>query len=332
MADPVVLDTWDATDVRLSQVLDALYELRRSSAKYATGTACATMIAIAANDEEAYRALQAMRRLGVHHPALFLLVRPELADVDVAGSIDARLTLYGGMAGEHRVAYCDITLVVKGRAAEHLDFIIEPFTLPDLPVVVWYPGALPALSEPLLRMAHTVLVDTKEAGDPQVLTDLIMLAGRRVVVDLSWERLRPWRELLAALFDGPDYLPFASGVTSIEMYGKPTPRHLLAGWLSSRLSVPRTHVHLRDARHVSVRIVANSQGRQATFSALRSGDEHLVRASAKIEGGPSHEELLPLPDDSLAASLSHALSHLYRDPVWETAIGTAVSLATASAV
>ncbi|HEX9546360.1 MAG TPA: glucose-6-phosphate dehydrogenase assembly protein OpcA [Acidimicrobiales bacterium] len=332
MADPVVLDRWDATDVRLSDVLNALSELRRSSPRNATGTACSSLIAIASNDEEAYRALQAMRRLGVQHPARFVLVRQELSDLDAVGGIDAKVTLYGGMAGEHPVTFSDITLVVRGRAAEHLDFMIEPFTLPDLPVVVWYPGALPPVSEPLLRMAHAVLVDTKEAGDPQVLTDLIMLAGRRVVVDLSWARLRPWRELLAALFDGPDYLPFASGVTSIEMYGKPTPRHLLAGWLSSRLSVPRTHVHLHDARHVSVRIMASSGGRQARFAALRSGEEHLVRASATIEGGPSHQELLPLPDDSLASSLSHALGHLDRDPVWEAAIGTAVSLATATAV
>jgi hypothetical protein len=131
---------------------------------------------------------------------------------------------------------------------------------------------------------------------------------------------------LAALFDGPTYRPFASGVTSVEVAGKPGPRHLLGGWLSSRLGLAPSAIRLTDARHVGVWMSATYQDQQASFSAVRSDGERIVRAGAHIEGGPSHEELLPLPDDSLTWSLAYALTHLRRDPIWEQALPDAVRL------
>jgi hypothetical protein len=192
---------------------------------------------------------------------------------------------------------------------------------------VWYPGTLPAASEPLLGCAETVLVDSKEAGGERAFAILRELAARRPIVDLTWERLRPWRELLAALFDSPFDRPFAYGVSSIDVDGKPGPRHLLAGWLSSRLRTPRAAVHLRDAQHVSVRLLATHEGRTGHFSVVRARDERTVRATATVEDGPQDSEVLPLPDDSLAWSVGRALTHLGRDPVWEEALGAAVGLA-----
>ena len=52
----------------------------------------------------------------------------------------------------------------------------------------------------------------------------------------------------------------------------------------------------------------------------------MVRAGAVVDGGPSHREMLPLPDDSLAWSLARALTHLRPDPVWDEALSAAVVL------
>jgi glucose-6-phosphate dehydrogenase assembly protein OpcA len=324
VANPLVLDTWAASDVRLSDVLNAMVDLRQSSAREATSTSVMTLVIVAQSDDEEYRSTQAMHALGVRHPARVLVVRPQ--EDRKSPGVDARLTLYGADSGSHPVSFGEITLTVRGDGCQHLDSIIEPFTLPDLPVVVWYPGSLPEVSHCLLTQADTLLVDSKEAGELDAFIELITLGRRSVVVDLSWVRLSPWRTLLAALFDGATYRPFANGVTSVEVAGKPGPRYLLGGWLSSRLGLDPAMVNLSDARHVSVWMSARHGDQRATFSAVRSGEERVVRAGAHIEGGPSHEELLPLPDDSLTWSLAHALTHLHRDPIWERSLLDAVRL------
>jgi glucose-6-phosphate dehydrogenase assembly protein OpcA len=324
VAQAVVLDRWAATDVRLSAVVDNLIELRRTVARTASRTSVMTLVVVAANDDEAYRAQQAMHALGTHHPARLIVLRPE-PEVGPAG-VDARVSIYGAVIGEHPVAFDEVVLTARSDAAAHLRSIIEPFSLPDLPIVLWYPGELPGAADALLGVADTVLVDSKEAGDERAFVALAELFRGRVVVDLSWERLRPWRELLAALFTGPVYRPFAHGVTAIEVAGKRGPRHLLAGWLASRLGTPRAHIHLADARHVQVVLHAASDGRTARFELARREGERVVRAGATVEGGPHHDEVLALPEDSLGWSLARALTHLGRDPVWERALAAAVVL------
>jgi glucose-6-phosphate dehydrogenase assembly protein OpcA len=236
------------------------------------------------------------------------------------------VTIYGAVVGDHAVVFDEVVLTARSEAAAHLRSIIEPFTLPDLPIVLWYPGQLPATADPLLGISDAVLVDSKEAGDELAFAAMAELSRHCVVVDLSWERLRPWRELLAALFTGLVYRPFADGVTAIEVAGKRGPRHLLAGWLASRLRTPRAQIHLADDRHAQVVLHAEAGGRKARFELSRGDGERIVRAAVAIEGGPRHDEVLALPDDSLSWSLAQALTHLSRDPVWERALAAVVVL------
>jgi glucose-6-phosphate dehydrogenase assembly protein OpcA len=320
VAEAVVLDRWDGTDVRLGDVINHLIELRRHASRSASKTSVMTLVIVAANDDEAYRARQATHVLGVHHPARLIILRPQ-PDRQPVG-IDARVTIYGARATDHPVTFDEVGLNVRAEAATHLESIIEPFTLSDLPVVLWYPGGLPSPSDPLLAIADTILVDSKEAGE--VFEGLAELARDRAIVDLSWERLRPWRELLAGLFEGPAYRPFVRGVTAAEVSGKRGPRNLLAGWLASRLGLSRSHFHLTDAMHAQVVLHATAAGRTGHFSVDRSEDERIVRAGAVIEDGPHHHEMLPLPHDSLAWSLGRALTHLGRDYVWEEALAASV--------
>src|SRR3546814_18281460 len=48
----------------------------------------------------------------------------------------------------------------------------------------------------------------RELDDVDALGALVSLCDRKAVVDLSWTRLRPWRLLLAGLFEGPAFRPF----------------------------------------------------------------------------------------------------------------------------
>lgn len=321
MADAVALNRWFGTDVRLGTVVDTMVQLRRSVARTASRTWVMTLVAVAETDDEVYQATQVLRALGAHHPARLVLVQPQREN-EASGArpgIDASVTIYGTEVDGHPLTFDEVTLWVRGEASEHLDSIVEPFTLSDLPVVVWYPARLPGVAEPLLAKASSVLVDTKDAHD---VAGLIALAGRRAVVDLSWMRLRPWREMVAALFEPADFRPYVQQITSAHIAGKGGPRRLLGGWVASRLGLPKERLELTDARHARVFLRA---GEAATFEVARREGERVVRASAAVEGGPSHQELLPLPDDSLACSLAEALTHLGRDRVWQQSLAAGVA-------
>ncbi len=316
MADAVVLDQWHATDVRLGTVVDILIDLRRAAARTASRIWVMTLVVVATTDEEAYQATEAMRALGPHHPARVLVLRPQ---PDGPDGIDAQVTLYGAEADAHQLSFDQIVLTVRGELTQHLDSIVEPFTLSDLPVVVWYPDNLPSVSEPLMKGAGTVLVDTKDAHD---IAGLFTLAGRRATVDLSWVRLRPWREMVASLFDPPQCRPFVAQITSVEVDGKEGPRRMLAGWLRSRLALPSDCIRLYDARHARVVLLA---GDTARFEVGRDEGERVVRARATINGTLCHQTVMPLPDDSLAWSLAEALTHLGWDLVWQQALASSVA-------
>jgi glucose-6-phosphate dehydrogenase assembly protein OpcA len=320
VADAVALNRWNGTDVRLGTVIDTMTDLRRSVARTASRTWVMTLVAVATTDDEVYQATQVQRALGAHHPARLLILQPE-PGVSAGGGtgIDARVTIYGTEVDGHPLTFDEVAITVRGEAAGHLDSIVEPFTLSDLPVVVWYPASLPAVSEPLVAKATSLLVDTKNAYD---VAGLVALAGRRTVVDLSWMRLRPWREMVAALFEPPEFQPWAQRITSAHIAGKGGPRRLLAGWVASRLGLPQDALELEDARHARVVLRA---GTAATFEVARTEGERLVRARAHIEGGADHHEVIPLPDDSLAWSLAEALTHLGRDRIWQQALTAGVA-------
>jgi len=130
---------------------------------------------------------------------------------------------------------------------------------------------------------------------------------------------------MANLFQGPEFGPFVHGVRAVEVLGKTGPRHLLAGWLADRLDLPTAAVRLEEARHATMRLTAEDPGgRRGHFSVIRDSDDRMVRAAADIEGGPTSEAVLQLPESTPAWGLADALAHLERDAVYEGALRRAV--------
>lgn len=308
------LAEWEDADATMGDVLDALHRLRGSD-RTATQTSVVTLVVVARDAGELERACDATERLGGRHPGRAIVVQ---ALEDEAEGLEARVRLIEGSAGDTRVWSEDVTLTVKGPAARHLDSLIEPLTLPDLPLAVWYVGTCPAPDDPLCDTAEVVLVDSKELGEAGF-ADLVPVSRGRTLIDLTWVRLTPWRMLLAGLFEGRVYRPYVTKVDSAQVRGKPGVRHLLGGWLASRLEL--ADVQLDDDRHASIRLVAG----ESEFTVERRAEERLVRAAASIKGGPGHEELVALPDTTLTWSVAEALSALEADRVYEEALEAALS-------
>jgi glucose-6-phosphate dehydrogenase assembly protein OpcA len=322
VADAVAVDTWDGQGVRVGEVVNALTDLRHQTGERNTArTAVMTLIAVAPEDDQAYGATRALRALGGHHPARILILRPDPYQV---ATLDARAALYAVNADGHLINFEEVTLWVSGQAAMHLDSLVEAFTLSDLPVALWYVNSVPEPTDPLLTVASAVLLDSRDAEGQ--LRGLLELARRRTVVDLSWARLAPWRELLAGLFDPPDARAWLDGISEVEVHGKTGPRHLLGGWLASQLDLRPNQVVLTDGRHVEVRVLCRHGSDTALFE-VRRGDQHrTVSAQATLPSGTTPRQSIALAEDPLPTALATALTRLKPDVIWEKALSSATNL------
>lgn len=320
------LSRWSEEGVRLDTVLTVLEDLRRPEPMPATRTSVLTLCIVGEDIERVERARAAVHELGGRHPArvLHLILDPEARGGPPG--LDASIHLLGGEADGQELWFEEVDLVVHGPATAHLDSILEPLTLPDLPVVAWFVDATPSPSDPLVAAADVVLVDSRELGGLDCFTALQTIVRARPVVDLSWVRLEPWRVLLAGLFEGPDFRPFVHHVRHAEVAGRTGPRHLVGGWLLDRLGLPRAALHLEADDHVAIRLVAaiDDTGAEGVFEAAR-GDARRVEARARIAGGPEAAAVLELPEATPAWGLADALSQLERDEVYESALGRALS-------
>jgi glucose-6-phosphate dehydrogenase assembly protein OpcA len=333
---PAAVQTWEGRDVGLGEVIAALPELRRQASGRGAGTRTAVMTIVLVikpgDDPEAIAA--PIRALGAHHPCRAVVLRPDLDSTPVLNA-KAFLWRAGPAAsdGDHPVFFEELYLHVGGQAASHLSSILGAFVLADLPVVMWFPDVLPDPADPLLRLASALVVDTRVVVDnPAAIghsyRTLLELANHQPVVDLSWVRLQPWRELLAGLFEPEHSRPFLQGVRSAAVSGKPGPRHMLGGWLLAQLDLRARELVLSDAKHVEITLEAVCEGEDGRFEVKRDDGARAVWAKATLSNGISHSQALPLPDDSLTSALSSAISNLRADRVWERALAAAATLAS----
>jgi len=329
---PLAVQSWKKDGASLGEVMAALPELRRkaSSGEGGTRTAVMTIVMVLGDNEVSEEAAASVRLLGAHHPCRAIVLRPE---PDSTPAIDADACLWRAepRSGEgHPVFFEEVQLRVGGQAASHLASIVGPFVLADLPVVMWFPGHVPEPADPLLRLASVVVVDTRSVADAEIghsYRTLLELANHQPVVDLSWVRLQPWRELLAGLFEPQHNRRFLQGVSVAAVRGKPGPRHMLGGWLMSQLDLRARELVLADAKHVDITVQSDCGDEHGEFRVSRDEGARAVRAEASFSSGLCQGQALPLPDDSLTTALAAAVSNLRADRIWERALAAAAALA-----
>jgi glucose-6-phosphate dehydrogenase assembly protein OpcA len=335
---PAVMASWSGSGVSIGDVDDALLELRKGERRAATRVSTINLVVVAEDDASAERARMAMLRLGGRNPGRTIILIPNPA---APANVDADVHLHQAKLGSRPVWWEEVRIVVDGPVSYHLDSLVEPLTLGDLPVSVWYASSIPDPAEPRVGAADVVVVDSPaempdEAGpgsarprDPSAdglgaFSTLLDLAQRRPVADLSWIRLTPWRRLLAALFDVGEFREYADTVETAEVAGRPGSALLLSGWLADRLELPRSAVTRVADHDAAMRLTSPGARGTGRFSVVRGeGEDHLV-ATAEIDGGARRQEGMALPDDPLAAALVQALTSHGHDRIYESAVGAAM--------
>jgi hypothetical protein len=147
---------------------------------------------------------------------------------------------------------------------EHLDTVIDPVVVSDLPTMFWSPHGHDEAVRAALDIVDVILLDSDDLPDhAEALARASELLRSAYVVDLAWLRTTPWRERIAASFDPPDRRAALNRIASFDVRHQPdsvASSLLLAGWLCSRLRWGPEPLGSRNG--AGLRGVAEAPGRE----------------------------------------------------------------------
>lgn len=246
---------------------------------------------------------------------------------------------------------------------------VMPLLVPDVPVCLWVRGDIPPENEDfndLLRASNHVIVDSRKFADLSgglKAMDRLRAGecGARIVQDLAWVALHPWREATARHFDPPSVRGYLGRVQSVDLSyagsnASPFPESaplLFAAWLIERtelrvrrifhakdggflldVSQSESSAKLRVEAEVSSRMVGEvlsvkiecmSDDGLASFVTERASDSELALTEECREVclPPKNLEVSSDDDASLAVQ---ALRSYGRDRVFESALEVALRI------
>ena len=246
-----VVAEWEESDTTVGGVLTEIDRLRRATGQAATRAAVVNLVVLTAVDAAAGRVVRSITDLGAHHPGRTTVIVTDQTHADVPGGNDtlgARVELRRTEDGSRALWWEVVVLHARGEVCHHLDSVVEPLLLHDLPTVLWLAGGTSRVdSDRLVAAADLVIVSGERAassrpGDEAGLArDISALLRARPVTDLTWLALGPGRQALARLLD---LAPDRGGPNAIgaEVSGPPWATRLLGAWLIERGLVAREAV------------------------------------------------------------------------------------------
>jgi len=254
--DQVRSAEWHERGVTLPEVMSEVGRIHAQLARPEAGddalphprNCCLNLVSIADDEEEARLAERVGHLLASHHPLRQLLV--ELEPSHEVDRLDAWLHAEAHQAPDGMpVQFERIRLKVTGAGTKHIDSLVAPLLVPEVPTCLWWLGNPPVSDEAFLRLlelSDLLAVDSATFERPFLVTlELAGLAeavGRRVpVTDFHWARLQPWRELVAQFFQPQERRDFLRGMNAVgidyagEGRGNRVAAALLVGWLATAL-------------------------------------------------------------------------------------------------
>jgi glucose-6-phosphate dehydrogenase assembly protein OpcA len=179
-----------------------------------------------------------LRHIGGAHAARTIVcaVEPRRTTIDAVATIASDVH---PRPGEFALLRETVIVDVGERHLEHVDTIVDPLVVTDLPTVVWAPHGHQDAVQALLPLAQVVLLDSIDEPEMRdAMRRALALLKDVYVVDLAWLRSTPWRERVAATFDPPHLRPDLRTISAVTVRHHPESAVaglLLIGWLASRL-------------------------------------------------------------------------------------------------
>ncbi len=248
---------WHGEGVTVADVLTALNDIRRKFARAEAGddehphsrNRVMTLVAVVASEGDERRALRACRAIAAHHPSLAIVVRDQ-PNLGGSGRMDASISTDTHQSSSGvPVMFELVTLHIGGAAGEHLAALVDPLLLSGVPTYLWWLGTPPFGTRGLLdalKIGDALVIDSTHFERPYHsflgLADLDTNAHQRLgVADFQWQRLAPWREMIAQFFEPKDRRTFMSGIGELGIdyvgdgRGNRIAAALLIGWFASAL-------------------------------------------------------------------------------------------------
>ncbi len=212
------------------------------------------LVACAPNANAGNRMTNTILGITAQHPnrAILITNQPDAPTPQLETWVQANCQLVA--PGAPQVCGEQVSIDARGNATTQVASLVLALLVPDLPVVLWWPGRAPfdsPLFNRLRNLVDRVIVDSAGFADPD--RDLLRMAtlqqgehgmqARYVISDLSWARMTPWRELTAQFFDSRVLLPHLRRLDKVVIAYEHDTAHppnrvqalLLAGWLASSL-------------------------------------------------------------------------------------------------
>jgi glucose-6-phosphate dehydrogenase assembly protein OpcA len=297
------------------------------------------LITVVSNEAELGTVSRVLDGLSVTNPSRTLILLAQ--HTREADKLEAEVSAQDRTESGHRVSTERVILHAHGEPARHLASLATPLLIPDLPVILWWPGH-PQFDNPLFydlcELADRLVVDTDEGFDDADLTRLLEVArrqqGQASIGDLNWARLMAWRHVTAQFFDMPGMLARLAQIHGVSIFhgsdGSTAQARLLGGWVRSRMATVGIDVPLEfrvdDAyEHGVCRMLLYAGGEDGPgrfsltrqrgnrlSSQIRLGDQEFAERTVRLESRAPAELLgfeLTLPghdllfEQALAAAL-----------------------------
>lgn len=300
------------------------------------------------------------------HPARALVLKANRAGAGNSATVHVSAVCRVQGPRSKQVTCEQVTFAAEGDAINDLPSGVAQLLAPDTPVFVWVLGA----PEPgdyvfnhILPMADRVILDSSASSDPG--RGLVRLARTfrehpnwTSLTDFTWQRLTPWREMLANFYDVAEHRSFLDRIDTVTVEFTPhagaagiTPRSLLlVAWLAAQLGWTLDASASRRDGDAEVFAFASGNGPvtvrfvpvlregmdgllssitlgagtapNAAFSVRREARSRLS-SSIVIDGGHHANRLLSYRSRTTGELLSTELGFNRRDVLYEAALAVA---------
>ncbi|HEX4807957.1 MAG TPA: glucose-6-phosphate dehydrogenase assembly protein OpcA [Bryobacteraceae bacterium] len=319
----------------LGQVWTSLAKEEQQHQKPTVLRACAMTLIVATDDTDGDQgtALQTLIGLMHEHPSRSVVLR---VSETVERGLEARvLAQCWKPFGKAQQICCEqIEISAHPQSWAQVGPTVNGILAADLPVVLWcrQKAALnPAASDEqktglaaVMDFAGKAIVDTAGSdlrGAYQVIKKWRQQG--RIIGDLQWTRLTPWRQALANAFDDPGKQRDILRYKSVEVgYAGADPDAAIlyiAGWLSAVLDAHASLVRLDVGQGTGLqRVTLRSDTDEITLQ--RTSDQCMTLRVGGRQRKYTYSEL------SLYTLMNEELSILGPDPVFESAIERALEI------